>query len=421
MMRACISAAAMLALVNGVASAQTVQFRIVQESPANSAPAFAAAGHYLNPPSQSYAVQAMVSGGSGAAGLASFGFTIVISTEPDTSGTLAKLRISDSCGVYYIGPSAENSTVGAGGLARQYSYLAAINSNFNGLINVTSGNFTNTPGQQEIGMINGSAFGSAMLTTPGMDPTGEGNPVTFTAYGQSPHAVPAEGTTAAIPAPLGPTYFAEGQFIDLYRFRYTISTLGTRTLTITLQSYSASIFSQFIYSNGVWGAPQTTVPNSNITVAPLTIAVSTPGGPCCAPDGSCWFVPQVSCPSGANWTSGGACSPSPCPQSGACCQLVGTCSATIQSACPGEGVWSAGGVCSANPCAVVGACCHGATCTLSSAGACTGFYLGNGLPCNPRSRSGSFNACCASDFDNSGVVAVSDIFAFLNAWFAGCP
>jgi hypothetical protein len=30
-------------------------------------------------------------------------------------------------------------------------------------------------------------------------------------------------------------------------------------------------------------------------------------------------------------------------------------------------------------------------------------------------------ASCAADFDHSGSLAVADIFAFLNAWFAGCP
>jgi hypothetical protein len=28
---------------------------------------------------------------------------------------------------------------------------------------------------------------------------------------------------------------------------------------------------------------------------------------------------------------------------------------------------------------------------------------------------------CAADFNNSGILEVADIFAFLNAWFAGCP
>jgi hypothetical protein len=29
--------------------------------------------------------------------------------------------------------------------------------------------------------------------------------------------------------------------------------------------------------------------------------------------------------------------------------------------------------------------------------------------------------CCPGDFDGNGLLAVSDIFAFLSAWFAGCP
>jgi hypothetical protein len=27
--------------------------------------------------------------------------------------------------------------------------------------------------------------------------------------------------------------------------------------------------------------------------------------------------------------------------------------------------------------------------------------------------------CCAADFDGNGTLAVADIFAYLNAWFAG--
>jgi hypothetical protein len=29
--------------------------------------------------------------------------------------------------------------------------------------------------------------------------------------------------------------------------------------------------------------------------------------------------------------------------------------------------------------------------------------------------------CCPADFDGNGTLAVADIFAFLNAWFAGSP
>jgi hypothetical protein len=28
---------------------------------------------------------------------------------------------------------------------------------------------------------------------------------------------------------------------------------------------------------------------------------------------------------------------------------------------------------------------------------------------------------CRADFDESGGLAVADIFSFLNSWFAGCP
>jgi hypothetical protein len=33
----------------------------------------------------------------------------------------------------------------------------------------------------------------------------------------------------------------------------------------------------------------------------------------------------------------------------------------------------------------------------------------------------SIDLACWADYDRSGVLAVQDIFDFLNGWFAGCP
>ena len=35
------------------------------------------------------------------------------------------------------------------------------------------------------------------------------------------------------------------------------------------------------------------------------------------------------------------------------------------------------------------------------------------------SASVTANFRCAADYDNDGIIAVADIFAFLNGWFAG--
>jgi hypothetical protein len=67
------------------------------------------------------------------------------------------------------------------------------------------------------------------------------------------------------------------------------------------------------------------------------------------------------------------------------------------------------------------ACCNRWTgsCVVTTSSTCGGLglnLLGFGSTCSPA-------ACraCPADFDGSGTLAVADIFAMLNAWFAGCP
>jgi hypothetical protein len=110
----------------------------------------------------------------------------------------------------------------------------------------------------------------------------------------------------------------------------------------------------------------------------------------------------------------------------ACCNAAtGGCGMASVPACQSMGLaaQALGSVCTPNPCAAMGACCQGTTCTLGPASACTGTatFLGAGAACAPTVRGGQTNACCPADFSNSGGLAVADIFAFLNAWFAGCP
>lgn len=66
-----------------------------------------------------------------------------------------------------------------------------------------------------------------------------------------------------------------------------------------------------------------------------------------------------------------------------------------------------------------GACCTGVRCVITSPGSCTGNnrrYLGPATPCN---ASGNVAApCCRADFNHDDLRQPSDIFAYLNAYFA---
>jgi hypothetical protein len=95
---------------------------------------------------------------------------------------------------------------------------------------------------------------------------------------------------------------------------------------------------------------------------------------------------------------------------------------------------------------VGGACCQGTTCVVvNDAGACTGQFQGTGTVCGP---TGNPTTCCPAnldgvggvsledlflflgqypvqgplaDFNGDGMVTVEDVFAYLRAFFAGCP
>ncbi|HVU63711.1 MAG TPA: hypothetical protein VHC70_07030, partial [Phycisphaerales bacterium] len=300
-MRGMCGSLACLLVLTGAAGAQTVELRIVEEDSANASlvvNAPPAPGTTLTTavPRGNYAVQARVTPGPNGNALAGFGFDIVIPNEADTSGVLAKLRINANDGTYYSGAATIYAAVGVGGMARPFTYLAGINAAFNGSINVSSGTFTNQPGQQEIGQITGSTAGSALLSVPNIDPNGESNPATWAGYGVG--AMPPNGATASLDPALAGPYFAAGQFIDIYRFRYTTTSFAGRQLTLTLQHVGAQVFTQFVYNTGSWTTQSTIVAPASITVTPLTVAVAPPPGTCCGPDGSCQFIAMSECPTG---------------------------------------------------------------------------------------------------------------------------
>jgi acetyl esterase/lipase len=149
-----------------------------------------------------------------------------------------------------------------------------------------------------------------------------------------------------------------------------------------------------------------------------------PQGSCCAANGSCAVVIQSGCL--AAWTSHGSCAPNPCsqpPQMGRCCAPSGACTMLAQSDC--TTTWTAGGGCSSiSSCPhppPQGACCMGAICVVRVATDCSGghSFAAQGTACNaPGNR---IAPCCNADFNQDGVLQVVDIFAYLNAWFAGDP
>ncbi|MBY0312253.1 MAG: DNRLRE domain-containing protein [Phycisphaerales bacterium] len=66
-----------------------------------------------------------------------------------------------------------------------------------------------------------------------------------------------------------------------------------------------------------------------------------------------------------------------------------------------------------------GACCRGSTCAVVLAGACTGpgtRFVGDGIACDAPAI--FTDPCCKADHDQDGMVALADVFTFLNAWFA---
>lgn len=65
-----------------------------------------------------------------------------------------------------------------------------------------------------------------------------------------------------------------------------------------------------------------------------------------------------------------------------------------------------------------GACCMGTVCTVGLQTACvgSGVFQGAATACG---SVGNPTTCCAANFDGAGGVQVADIFAFINAWFAG--
>lgn len=210
-----------------------------------------------------FAVQARVTSAGSTYGLSSFSFNIRMPGEAEASGQLRRGGVTLADGTYDPALSTQNTT-GRGGLARQYTYLAQLNSAFNGAINTTVGSFTNTP-DQEIGLIAGGIGGDRLVITPGVDDDGDGAP-----------------DTIPLPPSIMGSYFGAGQWTDIYRFRYFVNELTGRDLSFQLEAISGiQVFSTVQQQAGQWttlntGATSVTVTGTEFRMIPTpgTLALS---------------------------------------------------------------------------------------------------------------------------------------------------
>ncbi len=257
-MRAASLSAVVVVACASAAHGQTVEFRIVERtSQAQASPM---------DPVLDLAVQARFNGTNSLGG---FYFDMRMLGEQEARGTLQRAGVSNADGTY--DPAfGVGTTIGRHGLARQYSYIASVSPNFNGLINVSSGSFTNTA-DQEIGLVTGFAQGIPLLGTPGLDADSDGNPDTWSGNGSG--MTPANLATAALDPGLSASYFCHSQFIDIYRFRYTVTDFTARTLQFRLANIVAQQFTQFVYSGGQWGAQNTTSASTAVISSGVNIGV----------------------------------------------------------------------------------------------------------------------------------------------------
>lgn len=111
---------------------------------------------------------------------------------------------------------------------------------------------------------------------------------------------------------------------------------------------------------------------------------------------------------------------------GACCDFSNVCQVTLATQCSGTFLGNST-VCHPASCATgLGVCCIGAVCLITTSGDCAppngdtaGASFTGAATCNEPGN--QTTPCCHSDFDKDGLTGVLDIFAYLNAWFAGSP
>jgi MYXO-CTERM domain-containing protein len=259
-----VTMACVLAGVAGSAMATQVEFRLVERRGQTAWNSGQPTSVPLNDNILNLAVQARVVNGGQDEALGNFGFDIT-TNEAQTDGTLNYARISNLDGTYNTGATQYASTlgsvVGQSGLATGYAYLAGINPNFNGLINASGGSFTDNPAIHEIGLVTGSPTGNSLLLI--TDTMGAGAPDTY----------PGTGSTAPLDHALADQYFAaDGNWIDVYHFNYTILSNAIRQIHFNLNNAQAQTFNGLALANGVWGPNSPT--NATTTSAGVDISVT---------------------------------------------------------------------------------------------------------------------------------------------------
>ena len=260
MTRTAVLSACIVASIAGAAQAATVEFRIVERR-GQVAWTGTAQPAGTNDAILNFSVLARVVGGVSGEALGNFGFDLV-SNDATGNGAFTKALISNADGTYAPSTTySNNATVGRGGLARPYSYLAGISPEFNGVINMTSGSFIQNPLVEDLGLITGSPTGQALLD------------VADTDFDGLPDTYPGSGTTAPLDPALGSAYFGATGFVAVYNFNYTIASNAIRTITFSVANAQAQTFLSLAVANGVWGPAN---PQNATTLASGALVAVTP-------------------------------------------------------------------------------------------------------------------------------------------------
>lgn len=171
------------------------------------------------------------------------GLMIQMPGESQASGMLARGIISNTDGTYSsaLGVSAPGTL---SGVAASYRYLIGLNSAFNGGINANVGPALHNPAIQDIVGISPFPGGDGLVNTPGL----------FTFDPNTGEPIAPAGNT--VPQAIGNQYFgARGNWIDIYRFRYTVTNFTPRTVPVNpLPDGNGKWFSQLSLVESIWGA-----------------------------------------------------------------------------------------------------------------------------------------------------------------------
>ena len=268
------------AMFAAAVSAQTVEMRIVERQ---------GQGYMPWPPQMAvlydnqlnFAVQSRVVGGVGV-GIRSLTFNIVAACERDSWGTLDRLLIS---GVDGLSVSNQNQVVSnipaQGGLASQFCGMLQITPGANGWLNASGDGFVNNLSAQDIGGVRALAQGVTLLRAVDLD--ADGIPDTSPLNGTQ-DVVP-EGSVAPLERDVGQTFFgADGNWVDVYRFRYTKTGFGGCPAQVRFQVQVVgvpTVFNMMQRVGGEWTAQSMSVAEVRAGSVAVTLCS---GGVACKAD-----------------------------------------------------------------------------------------------------------------------------------------